>query len=141
MNYKIYIVLILVLILLYVFCHNYIKNSTKTESSNIIISAAVNNPVENTVEKFAGKTAKIPTLKLYYTNWCGWSQKFLPVWTQLVKNVKNIAFVQLDCEKQKSLCEGVPGFPYIVLEKNGKKINYNGDRSYDDLVKFLKNNA
>ena len=80
------------------------------------------------------------TLKLYYTEWCGWSKRFLPVWEQLEKSNLWCKLVKINCENNKGLCANVPGYPYITLEKNGKQIDYNGDRTYDDLIKFINNN-
>lgn len=136
MKYRIYIAIILVLLILYIAVKNY--NNTPSSETKIMIQSATNPETIVTapsIEKFANST---PTLKLYYTNWCGWSKKFLPTWDELTKNVKDVAFEKIDCEKQK--CENVPGFPFIVLEKNGKKINYNGNRTYDDVLKFLTSN-
>jgi hypothetical protein len=78
-----------------------------------------------------------PTLKLYYTNWCGWSQKFLPVWENMTQTVKNCNLIKIDCESQKSQCDGVAGFPSLVLEKGGKKIPYSGNRTEEDIVNFI----
>ncbi len=114
MDYKIYIVIILVLIILYYY----------TKKSN-----------ENFGTSYQG------TLKLYYTNWCGWSKKFLPVWEELEKKAANgelsVKLQKIDCEKDKEMCQGIPGFPYIVLEKNTRKIDYKGNRQIDDVLTFL----
>jgi len=136
MKYRIYIVVILVLLILYIALKNY-TGSTESEAPLMMKSptepeATVDIP---TVEKFKNN---MPILKLYYTNWCEWSKRFFPTWDRLTETVKSVSFEKLDCEKQK--CENIPGFPFIVLEKNGKNINYNGDRSYNDIVKFINSN-
>jgi hypothetical protein len=126
MDYKIYIVLILLLILGYLLCSNYFKNNQQVQQI-----------VQN--ENFAS-TKKKPVLKLYYTNWCGWSKKFLPVWQQLEGNLP-IQMEKIDCEKNPEKCQGVAGFPFIVLERENNRLNYNGNRTVNDIKRFVQNNA
>jgi hypothetical protein len=123
MNYKIYIVVILVVILL-------ILNFGNTQS-----------PVQKQDTKKENFETDSTTLKLYYTNWCGWSQRFLPVWDELSKKA-TIKMEKIDCEKNKDSCQGIPGFPYLVLEKEkNEKVTYKGDRTIDDLLQFLEKNS
>ncbi len=122
MNYKIYIVVILVVILLILQFQN---PEVKVQSK----------------ENFVSNDDNI-TLKLYYTNWCGWSQKFLPIWDELTKKVKKVNMTKIDCEKNKELCEGIPGFPYLILEKKkDDKITYKGDRTVDGILGFLEKHS
>ena len=121
---KIYIVLILVSILALLFYFFY--------------------PTSGQTEKLNKKNnySKQPILKLYYTNWCGWSKKFLPVWNQLDKLQQiRIPMEKIDCEKNKEQCNGIPGFPYVVLEKNKERIEYKGNRTAKDIVNFVKTNV
>ena len=127
-KYKNYLFVILALVILYVLSSRAYENK---ESKVIMIP---------TDRKEFADSKSMPVLKLYYTNWCGWSKKFLPTWAQLEKKIKNVKLVKIDCEKSKGMCENIPGYPFLVLEKNGKKINYNGDRSYGDIIKFLNKN-
>jgi hypothetical protein len=126
MDYKIYIVLILLLILGYLLCTNYLKNNQETEQN-----------IQN--ENF-GSTKKNPTLKLYFTNWCGWSQKFLPVWKQLEGKLP-VKMEKIDCEKNPEQCQGVAGFPFIVLERENNRLPYNGNRTVQDIQRFVQNNS
>lgn len=126
MNSKIYIVIILVLVisfLLYIIA----TNNTQSKKTNITIKKT--------------NISSKPILMLYYTNWCGWSKKFLPVWDQLSNSRKlNIAMQKIDCEKNKNQCSGIPGFPYVVLEKGDKRIEYKGNRTSADIINFVKKN-
>ena len=82
--------------------------------------------------------------KFYFfqTSWCGWSKKFLPVWNQLDKLQQiRIPMEKIDCEKNKEQCDGIPGFPYVVLEKNSERIEYKGNRTAKDIVNFVKTNV
>ena len=126
MDYKIYIVLILVLILGYLLCSNYLSRNQQV--GQFLQS-----------ENFSSSSKK-PVLKLFYTNWCGWSQKFLPVWKQLEGKLP-VKMEKIDCEKNPEKCEGVAGFPFIVLERGNDRVNYNGNRTAKDIQIFVKNNT
>lgn len=81
------------------------------------------------------------TLTLYYTPQCGWSQKFFPTWSQIVSNLnKKVKCTQYNCDENDVECNkmNIPGYPTILLHKeDGSIVMYNGDRSYDDVNKFL----
>ena len=90
-----------------------------------------------------------PILGIYYTDWCGYSQQFLRALKEdiipaLQQNNLDKAFqIKLvDCEKHKEECakNNIPGFPTLLLHKNNSVINYEGDRSPNDVIKFLKQN-
>jgi len=123
MDYKIYFGIAIVLVLVLLYCRN---RSETFESSDSLDQSGDQ-------EKYK--------LILYYTNWCGWSQKFLPTWDKLQEQVKDVEFVKIDCEKDKELCQNVPGFPFLILEKTSpKKVEYKGDRSIEDVLRFLEKN-
>ena len=127
-KYRNYFLVIFALVVLYVLSSNVYEKKTSKSSMNY--------------ENFATSTQQKPELKLYYTNWCGWSKRFLPTWAELEKKVRNVKLTKIDCENtsNKGQCQNIPGYPFLVLEKNGKKINYNGNRSYGDIIKFLNKN-
>jgi len=84
-------------------------------------------------------------LSVYYTNWCGYSQRFnkdLDDGLEADINKLNVPVERVDCEKNKNLCEslGVPGYPTVLLHKDDKILQYNGDRSKTDLLNFVGNN-
>jgi thiol-disulfide isomerase/thioredoxin len=75
---------------------------------------------------------------------CGHCDKFKPTWDLLMKNygsIKNIKLIQVVSNEKPELVElfEIQGFPTILYAKDNKKISeYQGDRSYDDLVKYMK---
>ena len=74
---------------------------------------------------------------------CGHCEEFQPTWDLLVTNYGNTAHVDLVQVKQNEKPElaeqyGVTSFPTIMSLKGGKKVKeYTGDRSYEDVVRFL----
>lgn len=98
-------------------------------------------PVVNKEEKNSTENK----LGVYYTNWCGYSQRFNKELDEGLEediNKLNVSVERIDCDKEKKLCQslGVPGYPTLLLHKDDKVIQYNGDRSKSDLLNFISNN-
>ena len=83
-------------------------------------------------------------LVLYYADWCGWSQKILPVWEELEASgdVKGVVLRKVECEKQPDgKCKSIQGYPTIILFKGDKEINFNSHpRTKEGILKFLEKN-
>ena len=92
-------------------------------------------------------TKKIKVLN-FNTHWCGWSKRFQPEWDKFSKNVKSnpklihIEAIDVKCDNKdnKMMCEAydIPGFPFVLIEKDGKKIPYEGERTSDALETFIE---
>jgi hypothetical protein len=86
---------------------------------------------------------------VYYAMWCGHSKSFLneyetnlkPALENDIKLKDSVIVVLNDCEKNKEVCQNIPGFPTLILHKpDGKNIEYSGDRTTHDIIKFIKAN-
>src|SRR5690606_39820759 len=58
----------------------------------------------------------LPKLVLYYTDWCGYSMKFKPIFDKFsCENNLNIRTEAIDCEQNKMVCEkyDLKGFPEV----------------------------
>lgn len=59
---------------------------------------------------------------LFYTKWCGFSQRFMPIWeevSQILKNEPEAAIAQYDCEaddKGRGICP--KEYAYVLLVYN-----------------------
>ena len=70
-----------------------------------------------------------PIIVFFYTDWCGFCQRFVPTFdkiTKMSKIKKNFAIAYVNCEKeenQKIMQEyGVQGFPTVfVIDEHGKR--------------------
>ena len=75
---------------------------------------------------------------------CGHCKNFKPTWDLLLKNygnIKDIELIQVSSNEKPDLVEKyeIQGFPTILYIKDNKKVSeYKGDRSYEDLVKYMK---
>lgn len=117
----------------------------KTISSSNSISQKQETPTE-TKESFAEVSKpKIKVLN-FNTSWCGWSKRFQPEWDSFSSRVKSdpklshVEAVDVKCDdkKNEAMCEQyqVPGYPYVVIEVDGKRTQYNGERTADALVEY-----
>tara|TARA_B100000963_G_C22125630_1_gene450989 strand:+ start:104 stop:526 length:423 start_codon:yes stop_codon:yes gene_type:complete len=83
-------------------------------------------------------------LRFFYANWCPHCRDAKPEWDSLVKRYKgNVKLVKVDCTSDTKVAQkyGVEGFPTILLTKNGKNIEYEGERVAEDIMEFLKNHS
>jgi len=84
-------------------------------------------------------------LGVYYTEWCGYSHDFLK---QLDSNLKTklekegVSISLVDCDKNKETCNKykIEGFPTLLLHIDKNVIHYNGNRTDEDLLNFVKSN-
>lgn len=83
-----------------------------------------------------------PELILFYTEWCGYSRSFLPVWDEFAKqNKQNVKLTKLRCEGgDANTCseKGVNGYPTVILYKDNKEIPFDDDRTVANLQAFLQ---
>jgi protein disulfide-isomerase-like protein len=92
------------------------------------------------------------TLALFYAPWCGHCKTVMPIWDRLDETHRSsglgeITIIKVNCDEQKDVAKqhGVSGFPTIKLLPQGlnvpdQAVEYQGDRSYDSLIDFMKSN-
>jgi len=95
-----------------------------------------------------------PTLINFWADWCGFSQKFLPVWEEFKKNYKSkfpeLQVTELNYGKDVKLDPDltdiakkakVEGYPTLVIFANNKKCQKTaGNMTLDELNKFVEKN-
>lgn len=76
----------------------------------------------------------------FYMNGCGWCEKFKPEWEKFKKMVgSNVVTEEIEASKMTpEQQKKVRGFPTIMIVKNGKETEYDGDRTAADLVVKVK---
>lgn len=82
--------------------------------------------IELTEENYEAEINSCRSVIVYfYTNWCRFCTKMIPVFDGLAKKLSLRAkFAKVDIDKQKKLAEhnNLKGVPCIILYKNGKEI-------------------
>ncbi|KAG0279024.1 protein disulfide-isomerase precursor [Linnemannia exigua] len=86
----------------------------------------------------------------FYAPWCGHCKNLAPIYEELGKAYEgsNIVIAKLDAtanDLPSSVPFGIQGFPTIKFRKAGaavdEYVDYNGNRSKEDFIEFLKENA
>lgn len=92
------------------------------------------------MEKFTGESSA--TISAFLLPGCGWCEKFKPEWAKFTDMAKKEGFntKTIDAQEQSELVtqKGITAFPTVQVEKNGKTVEYNGNRTAEDLLKFVK---
>jgi thiol-disulfide isomerase/thioredoxin len=130
----------------------YIKNLTSSEAARLASEYDKNKTnmgqLINQETQTGGAFNKTdPTLINYYATWCGYSQKFLPVWEEF-KNKgnkhKELQITDMDVGTDKELNRiasevGVKGYPTIVLFYKGKTYpKVASSLTVEDINNFVK---
>ena len=93
---------------------------------------------------------KKPVIVFFYTDWCGFCQRFAPTYHKFSKDrdiKKNFAIAYVNCEKpenSKKMEEfGIHAFPTVyVVDKEGKKTQLENQTFFgEDAVNVMKENA
>lgn len=104
-----------------------------------------------------------PNIVVYYATWCPASRAFLPVWEQVRKmtlqqsvdidinalncdGANNPNAVKVDVsdsvtiEPETSSAYGVNSYPTIIMYNGGNEVRFNGSRTPENLLSFIKAN-
>lgn len=86
----------------------------------------------------------------FYAPWCGHCQRLAPIWESLAEHFEDfqdsLVIAKMDATENDlplSAKFDLAGFPTIKFKKAGTTdfIDYNGDRSLEDLIKFVQETA
>ena len=121
----------------------YYKSAKEPKNNNGIILEIVGNSFKDKVIN-----NKNDVIMLFYTQDCLNCKILIPIYEKVAKKMKeinnNILFGKINMAENEIESEDIISFPcikyYKGLQKNKKGIIYNGDRSIDDLIKFIKQN-
>ena len=122
-----------------------IKNAERMLSKdNKSEQPTISNEENNNINKDIIKILKIdinpelPTIVLFYMDWCGHCRNFKPIWNEFDKltNKKYINVVKTNNDKlvQKN---NINGFPSVKFYTGSQIIDFNGERSVHGLADFI----
>lgn len=119
-----------------------LADDKKTLADNIRENSDSDNSIHNNAVKKLNKNAA--SLILFYADWCGPCQAFLPTWNYIEENIKheNLNIVKFSCVKHKAECDKISfirSFPTVVLfsPKNNAIVKYEDQRDPNAIIDFL----
>ena len=123
---------------------SYVKSSEEPKENNEDVFIVVG----NTYEKEVINNNK-DIMVLFYSPWCYHCKALLPKYEEVAKKLKkkNNKLILMKINAIENEVESIDniGFPKIKFYPGNKKdkppIDYNGDKSVEDIIKFIKNNA
>lgn len=99
----------------------------------------------STHNDFKNKMKDGNIIVLYYANWCGYCQMMKPEWDKFKSQCNskyNVAEVESEYLDQTGFNDEVEGFPTIkYYDAKRNMIKFEGDRTADSFLKFMKDNA
>ena len=91
-------------------------------------------------KRMSGGGSEKTQIILFKADWCGHCKTFKPTWEALSKQYNNkYEFIIYDADKQTDKFKEykVESFPTIIAKKGEQRMNYEGDRSVEDLTHFF----
>jgi thiol-disulfide isomerase/thioredoxin len=87
-------------------------------------------------------------LYFFYTDWCGFSQKAMPMWEELEARLRDtplfgstrVTPVRINAETDRATATlyGIEGYPTIKLETSSSLIDFTGKRTVVGVLEFLR---
>ncbi|QRV87234.1 thioredoxin [Ceratobasidium sp. AG-Ba] len=114
--------------------------------TSLIFTATPTFAAHLTESDFQSSIAKGLWLVEFYSPYCPHCKRFAPTWEKVAEEkaplgaISGFTMAQVNCIAQGDLCNAnkVTGYPQVMLFQDGKKLReYNGDRTHDDLSKFV----
>lgn len=118
-----------------------------TKSSANEKQPKLKNITDSSFKKDIIQNTKSDVFVKYYTNWCGYCNAFKPIWSELSElDIPNVQIAEVDCEKNKKICESqnVTGYPTLIYypkNSKGNGIRFKDLRELDNLKTFINQNA
>jgi len=105
-----------------------------------------NQSLNNNIISYINKDEK-HNLMLFYKPSCSYCNEFLPVWYKIINNLPNhIIYEEINTEKdeeskKKANQYKINTVPTLILNTGNKHNFYIGNRSYEDIERFLNKNG
>jgi glutaredoxin len=119
------------------------KINRTVEESFISIMNSNNKINDGYIVSYLNKTNPVK-LELYYKTSCKYCNDFMSIWNRIINDLPNDAtYEEIDIEKrpEKVNENKITSVPTLILLVDNEKKFYMGDRSYNDINKFLRING
>lgn len=75
----------------------------------------------------------------FYHPSCGHCTAFKPAWEEIKRQI-SLPAKDINCEDDPDKCTayGIEGYPTIILEKGGKRKEFNDKRTVENVIKFIE---
>ena len=97
---------------------------------------------DTNIKQFNERRGKKGTAHLvwYFSNYCGHCHTMREDWEKLEQSKPKVVVLKIEQSQLNNLDfdPKVMGYPTIRLYKNGKEIEYSGDRTTDNIKNFIK---
>ena len=98
-------------------------------------------------ETFIVEEPDTATITMYHVEWCGYCKKAMPEFKKLkdyhgqIINDSILHVKIVDCDEETELAkkENITSFPTIKLEHKEETHEYEGERTFNGFMDFLKN--
>ncbi|XP_002740183.1 protein disulfide-isomerase A3-like [Saccoglossus kowalevskii] len=83
----------------------------------------------------------------FFAPWCGHCKKLAPEYEKAATDLKysdpSVPLAKVDCTAEKDTCSryGVSGYPTLKVFRDGEASDYNGPRSADGIIDYMKKQA
>jgi len=104
----------------------------------------------NVIQGFvSGGLGSEPSFTMYYVDWCPHCKAVKPLFTDFMGsgtvqvNGKPVKCAMVNAETNPDAAKGlnIKGYPSFLLNKDGKLIEFNGQRNADGFMSFLNENT
>jgi len=104
----------------------------------------------NVIQGFvSGGLGSEPSFTMYYVDWCPHCKAVKPLFTDFMGsgtvqvNGKPVKCAMVNAETNPDAVKGlnIKGYPSFLLNKDGKLIEFNGQRNADGFMSFLNENT
>lgn len=78
-------------------------------------------------------------IEYFFNPSCPHCRHFTPVWEEFIGKVGNtLVSKKINCGENQELCSEVRGVPFILFSKGEKRESYNGERTVEAMMEFLR---
>ncbi|KAJ1354321.1 hypothetical protein KIN20_011218 [Parelaphostrongylus tenuis] len=115
--------------------------------SRFYLAAGQSSVVIDLNEKFLDVSDEGFWIVKFYAPWCAHCKRLLPVWEHLGHAVSDknlpVRVAKMDCTRFTSACNklSISGYPTVIFFRQGRKIEYFGERTKEALFNFVVKTA